>query len=411
MANGPELSRPSRAAREKTAICMRFKDVVTCLHRLGARVLALSLCVGTGAGLAASGAHADTLVVIAGPATGRHAHLFSAMRAGAQDAVRAGAPLATKDITVQAGDAPPAALAGAGLVFRDADDGCDAVRARGAATEIISQSPALVIGHPCPAAAIAAAPVYAAAGIPFIALGVRHPALTDQRAGNMIFRLSGRDDRQGEAAAAALKDAAPEGRIAIVQDRTAYARSVLAETTAALEARGLKADPILPIVAGRRDYAAVIDQIAAARSEAVLFAGYPSEAVVLLRGLRTAGISVRLIGSDATATPDFAEAVIASGSGPRNVMVLARAPLQGAAAGIGKEDELSVLAAAAIEAWWAAVLQAGSPEPARVISVLGTEELPTRALGPISFDAQGDARLPSFRAAPLMAGRWNPGTP
>ena len=63
------------------------------------------------------------------------------------------------------------------------------------------RKPAFVVGHPCSGSAVAAASLYGAAGIVFIAPGVRHPALTAKRAGMTVFRLAGRDDRQGDAAA------------------------------------------------------------------------------------------------------------------------------------------------------------------------------------------------------------------
>ena len=116
---------------------------------------------------------ADPTIVVAGPATGRHAETLAAMAEGAR---RAGAGHAIRLIEV--------------------DDGCDAGRAEGAARLIVADKPDLVLGHPCPAAAIAAAKVYAASGVLFIALGVRHPDLTDKRAGPTIFRLAGRDDRR-----------------------------------------------------------------------------------------------------------------------------------------------------------------------------------------------------------------------
>jgi len=205
--------------------------------------------LGAALALEALPASAET-VIVAGPATGRLAATLPAMVSGARKAA-----------------------AGAPIEIIDADDGCDAARAAGAARVIAAGRPALVIGHPCPGAAIAAARVYADAGVLFIALGVRHPALTDQRAGPTIFRLAGREDRQGRAAADALIALAPSGRIAIVQDRTAYARGLTAAITAALGERRITPPAVVPIVAGRRDYDAEVARLRASPPDAVFFAG------------------------------------------------------------------------------------------------------------------------------------------
>lgn len=352
----------------------------------GPAVFAAALICLASLGLARP-ALAEELVVVAGPATGRHSALLQTM---ADTATRA------------------AAAASPTLKIIEEDDGCDPARAKGTAALIVDKKPSLVIGHPCPAAAIAAAPLYAAAGIPFIALGVRHPALTSPRAGPAVFRLAGRDDRQGDAAAEALLRAAPEKRIAIIQDRTAYARSILAETTGALTRAAAPPALVLPIVAGRRDYEPEIAKLAAAKPEAILFAGYPSEAAVILRGLRKAGLTATLIASDANATPEFAEAANLSNSPADAVQVLTPAEAHSGADAIPPQSRgLSILAAAAIESWTAAASAAGSNDPAKIAAALSAAPVATQSMGEISFDANGDARLPSFTAARLVAGQWS----
>ncbi len=306
-------------------------------------------------------------VVVAGPAAGRHAETLPAMVAGARQAA-----------------------AGAGLDIVDVDDGCDAVRAEGAARDIVSSKPGLVIGHPCPAAAIAAARVYAEAGVVFIALGVRHPGLTDQRAGPTIFRLAGRDDRQGAEAAADLMALASGGRIAIVQDRTAYARGLTAAVTAGIEAAKGLPPVVVPIVAGRRDYDAELAKLAVQPPAAIFFAGYPPEAAVVLRGLRKARFSAGVIASDANATDEFAQAAEGSLS-PVRVMV------RGVGSGGLDPSDLEDAAGRAVTLWRAA-REAGDPA-----AVLGAESGSDAA----AFDGKGDARVVSFVAVPLVAGRWS----
>jgi branched-chain amino acid transport system substrate-binding protein len=330
------------------------------------------LCMAALAGLwLAAPAHAGASVVVAGPATGRHAETLPAMLAGAQRGAD-----------------------GAEVIVTDVDDGCDAGRAEGAARLIIAGKPDLVIGHPCPAAAIAAARIYAAANVVFIALGVRHPDLTDKRAGPTIFRLAGRDDRQGPAAADELAVRSPLGRIAIVQDRTAYARGLTAAVTAALAARNLPPPVVVPIVAGRRDYDQDLAKLKTAPPEAVFFAGYPPEAAVVLRGLRKAGIGAAMIASDANATEEFARAATARNDADLGGVV--KVMLQAPGSGGFDANELAAAAAHAVAAWRAAW------DTGNTASALSTQDLK----GVTTFGELGDARLASFTAVPLVAGRW-----
>lgn len=316
------------------------------------------------AAFAAVEAAAEPTIVVAGPATGRHAELLPQMLSGARQSIRG---------------------AGEQVLIEDEDDGCDAGRAEGTARLIAARKPALVIGHPCPAAAIAAARVYAAHSVLFIALGVRHPELTDKRAGTTVFRLAGRDDRQGLAAAEELARMASGGSVAIVQDRTAYARGLTKAVTAELAGRGVGPPVVVPIVAGRRDYDAELKPLIAAPPSAVFFAGYPSEAVVILRGLAKAGLKSAFLASDANTGSELAQ--VAADSAGKEIKVMVKAPGSGGLDG----PELGEAAARAVTAWLQARKSGGAESVARAL-------VATDGAGAPLFDANGDARAPSYVA-------------
>lgn len=356
-------------------------------------------------------------IAIAAPLAGRHADLGREIMAGVEIALERAA-VAGQDLSDVA-------------TILSEDDGCDAGRGEAAARNLARLRPDVVIGHPCAGAAIAAARIYAEAGVLFIATGVRHPALTDARAGPLVFRLAGRDDRQGEAAAKALAQMAPGGRIAIVHDRTAYARRILDGTADALKRRGLVLDAVVPIVAGRRSYDAEIVRLAAMRPEAILFAGYPAEAAVLLVGLRNAGLGAPLVATDAVATKEFANVISETLGEGAGVSVLvnaepwrslvdddkaliplpdrgsATAVLARAAVGVAAGPDLKTLADAGVTAWLAAARLGESRDAAAIGAALqGPQGLQTSA-GALSFDEKGDARLDSFMPARLAAGQWS----
>ncbi len=149
-------------------------------------------------------ASAEIAIAIAGPATGREAPRAAAALAGARRAAA--------NINAKGG------INGEQIAVIAADDGCDAARAGALAAELSQQKVALVLGHPCTAAALAAAKVYGEKNVLFIATSTRHKALTTPRAGATIFRLAGRDDKQGEEAGRYLADAFKGKSIAAVHD-------------------------------------------------------------------------------------------------------------------------------------------------------------------------------------------------
>ena len=344
-------------------------------------------------------ARADVVIAVAAPLTGRFAPLGKETLLAVE--------MAAEDTNAAGG------IKGQKVVIVAEDDGCDSARARDAATRLAEQRPAVVIGHPCAGAAIAAAPIYAERKLIFIAPGVRHTVLTDKRAGPGVFRLAGRDDRQGAAAAAALARAAPGGKIAIVQDRTAYARGILADTLKELAALGAPPPLVIPIVAGKRDYPDVVDQIAKAGSQATLFAGYPSEAALILSGLRKAGVSQVFIGSDSISgqvmtVPD------AQSTTPE-VFVLT--PYSAALADVEPKLRARILAVAkdagapftaayaAAEVWRQAASSAATENFTNIATVISRATFETSALGEIRFDSRGDAMISSFASTPAVVAR------
>ena len=355
-----------------------------------------------------SAAAADIVIGVGAPLTGPRAAEGRAIVAAAENAIAR--------INSEGG------ISGQQIRITAGADGCEPSQASIAAAAIVAEKPALVVGHPCSSAAIAAARVYASANVIFIATGARHPDLTVRRAGKMVFRLAGRDDAQGAAAGAYLAAAYADRPIAIIQDRTAYARRLTAHVMAALQKGGKFGVLQIPIVAGEKDYGAAIAKLKEARTGAVYFAGFPSEAALVLRQMRDAGVEAPFIGCDTLATSEFPEAAGATGEGAqifagfdwgaskdqassKDHASSNAQPRSGVPAGSNGADGASVRTAAAIEIWAAAARIANSTDTALVAAILSHETLPAE-VGQLSFDSNGDARIPSFAIHRLSGGKW-----
>ena len=263
--------------------------------------LAAALAASGATSLAAAPAAAEVLVALAVPASGRGAERGAAMRSGAERAIAA--------LNAAGG------IGGETVRLAIEDDGCAAPSAADAARRIVARAPALVLGHPCAGAAISAARIYGPSRALYIASATRHPGLTTPRPGPTIFRLDGRDDRQGTFAAEALQRLAGGGRVALVSDRTAYARRIVTEARTALLAAGVREPAMLTLVAGEKTYDALIGELVRSGATALLFAGFPLEGAIVLRQMRAAGFGAAFVGTDAVATREFVLAAGEAGAG------------------------------------------------------------------------------------------------
>ena len=362
------------------------------------RVIALALVLALVIGPAA---RAEEIVAVAAPLSGRH-------RAAGEE-VRRAAELAVAALNAQGG------VLGQQLALAAEDDGCEAAQALAAARTLADRRPALVVGHTCSSAALAAAPVYAAANLLFVSPAARHPALTQKRASKTIFRLAGRDDRQGAAAALWLAREAGERPVAVVHDPTSYARSLARQAAEGAARAGLSNVIVVAIRTGQKDYGEAAARLKDAHVGALFFAGFPAEAALLLGGVRALGLDSHFLGSDSLAGGDFAAALPSEESSVR-VLLPNDPPARPGWIRASFEREHgsrppSVLMArtyAAVEAWADAARRASSFEPDRVGAVLERYTIDTSALGPLSFDDNGDARVASYVPARWDGGSWVP---
>lgn len=324
-------------------------------------------------------------IVVVGPMTGRYSAYGDALRAAVASRLPTseGATHSASKITFE-------------------DDACDASKAVETAHRIVTARPDLVIGHPCSSAAVAAAPVYARAGIVFLATFARHADLTDKRAGPTVFRVAGRDDAQGAVAAQYLADVAGSKRIVVLHDRTQHMSRLAKSAIAALQARGgqhTAQASEFPFVASKLDYAALVEQVQAEQRAmgdigAIFFAGYPQEAILILRQLRARGLTAPWLGSDAVGTSELGASLAQSLEPVRVLMV----PGIDAASAIKQQTE------AALDIAQAALKTNSVGEVAKSIQ---TGEWST-PLGRITFDAKGDGRLPSYEVREWRNGLWQP---
>jgi len=344
----------------------------------------------------AAAAHAGDLTVgIAGPFTGSYATFGEQMKRGAEQAVA--------DINAAGG------VNGGKLILKMGDDACDPKQAVTVANQLISDGVRLIIGHYCSGSAIPASKVYMEEGAVLITPAATNPKLTDE-AKDVIFRVCGRDDRQGSVDAKYILKNFAGKKIAIINDQSAYGLGLANEVKKTLNDAGVQEVLFEAYTPSERDYSALISRIKQANAEVLFIGGYHTEAGLIARQLKEQGASVQLVGGDALVTDELwkiagpaAEGMLMSfGPDPRKRPEAQ--PIIEALRKSGYEPEgYTFYTYAAFQALIAAIKNAGSADPMKVATALRAKPVDT-VLGSLSFDAKGDVSGPTY-----VMYRWHDG--
>ncbi len=326
-------------------------------------------------------AEADQVVAVVSPMTGLQS-------ANGID-FTGGVELAVNDISAKGG------LLGQKLAYVEVDDGCDPDQAEAAAQEIISELPAVVIGHFCSSCSIRAAPLYAKAHILQISPTSTGPALTEMGIGT-VFRMLGRDDNQGRTIAHRLAEVWPHGQIAVLDDGGLYGKGLADVVRSELKSLGVRPliDESFP--PGAQSYDGIVRRMADAKIRAVFVGAYELDIAVIAREVAEAKLPIAILAGDALIAPSFWEA--AGKAGEAVIFTYSPNPLDlPAGKALIKLGQLhgmelggqALLTYASVQVWAEAVQQAHSFDTAKVAAALHSGQF-TTIIGQVRFNAKGD---------------------
>ncbi len=351
-------------------------------------MLKTTLCAGVAVlALGVGMAKADIVIAVAGPMTGSYASMGEQALKGAEQAV--------KDINAKGG------VLGQKLKLEVGDDACDPKQAVAVANQLVNKGVKFVAGHFCSGSSIPASAVYQEEGLIQISWGSTNPKLTEQGFGN-VYRVCGRDDQQGPAAAELLATKFKGKKVAILQDKTAYGKGLADETKKKLNELGVQEVMYEAYTAGEKDYSALVTKLKQANIDVIYLGGYHSEAGLIVRQASEQGLKVTLVGGDSLGTSEFAAIAGKAGDGtlfsfnpdprkdPANKKVV-----EAIRAGGYEPEGYTLYTYGAIQAYAQAVAAAKSTKPADVNKQLHALTLDT-VLGKVGFDAKGDLKAPGF---------------
>lgn len=348
--------------------------------------------------LGACPALAEIVIGAAAPASGPNAALGEQLRRGAQ--------MAVDDLNATGG------IRGERLSLAFADDGCEPRKAVEAATGLATQKVRAVIGHYCSGASIPASKVYEKAGILQISPASTHPRFTDEGGWNVV-RLVPRDDDQAQAAATLVLEKFPGRKVAVVNDQSPGFAALAARFRAGLRAKGVAPALEESLKAGTKDFAPLLQRIAASGAEVIYLPASYVEAAAIVRALRAAGSRAQIVSGDSLVTDDFgaqakeaAEGTLMTFTFDPRKSPAARSVLERMRAEERTGEGFTLYAYAAVQALAAAAEATGTLESARLAEWLRGGNRFDTVVGPVSFDQKGDLREPRIAWFKWMGGRY-----
>jgi branched-chain amino acid transport system substrate-binding protein len=331
--------------------------------------------------LSAKPAGAEIRIATAGPMTGDYAW--------AGDRYQKGAGLAVEDLNAKGG------VLGQKVELIVGDDFCNAEQAVALARKLISDGVVFVAGHWCSHATIPASKVYEQARVLEIAPGSASAKVTDEGGPN-VFRVCGRDDRQGEKVADYLGGHWAGKGIAILDDGTVWGKGVADGTRRRLRQLGVPLAVDAAFTAGEPEYSALVAKMQAAGVEVLFIGGYHREAGLILRQAHDRAYDLKLIANSAMALEDFPmiagpeltgtvmAAMTDMRASPQAADVVARFRAEGY-----EPLGYTLYAYAAVQVWAQAAQAAGSLDLNAVTRIMHSRRFET-VLGKIGFDEKGD---------------------
>jgi branched-chain amino acid transport system substrate-binding protein len=279
----------------------------------------------------------------------------------------------------------------------EGDDGCESRRATDVARTMIQNDARLVVGHFCSSASMAAAPLYADANVMMITPSATFSDLTDKGFWN-VFRLTGRDDAQGELAAKRIKNNGDGAEVVLLTDGQI--------DTAAVADRFLVNMPNARKISVKTSDVRLPNDTALITATSAYLALQAPDAAVAAKALKSVNAGIVLYGPDALQAETYSTRGEAAANGTRITFLrdFARTSDPRLAGSLPSKDGAVLAAYAAVETFVSAA-KATNVNDTRVMSQwLTAGNAVVSIVGSLVFDAKGD-----LKDQPYVWYRWQDG--
>ena len=283
------------------------------------------------------------------------------------------------------------------------DDAGDPKQGTAAAQKLVDAKVNGVIGHLNSGTSIPASKIYSDAGIPQISPSATNPKFT-RNGYKTAFRVVADDVHLGGTLGRYAVKQLKGKSIAVIDDRTAYGQGVADEFEKGVKGSGGKTVAREFTSDKATDFTAILTSIKAKKPDVIFFGGMDAVAGPMMRQMKQLGINAKFVGGDGICSSELPK--LAAGTMSDGQVVCAEA---GGVEGTAKKsmddfyaaykkkynDDVKVYAPYvydALNVMVAAMVKAGSAEPAKYLPVLAKTEGYKGVTGTIGFDAKGDIK-------------------
>jgi branched-chain amino acid transport system substrate-binding protein len=283
------------------------------------------------------------------------------------------------------------------------DDAADPKQGTAAAQKLVDSKVSGVVGHLNSGTSIPASKIYSDAGIPQISPSATNPKFT-RNGYKTTFRVVADDVHLGGTLGKYAVTTLKGKSIAIIDDRTAYGQGVADEFEKGVKAAG-------GAIVGREftndkatDFSAILTTLKGKKPDVVFFGGMDAGGGRALRQMKQLGLEAKFMGGDGICTGELPK-LAAEGMGDGQVVCAEAGGVEGEQkkamddfrAAYKKKFNADVQIYApyvydAVNVMVAAMVKAGSSDPAKYLPALASTSGYKGVTGTISFDNKGDIK-------------------
>ena len=296
------------------------------------------------------------------------------------------------------------------------DDGADPKQGTAAAQKLVDSKVNGVIGHLNSGTSIPASKIYSDAGIPQISPSATNPKFTRQGY-KTTFRVVADDVHLGGTLGKYAVKELKGKSIAVIDDRSAYGQGVADEFEKGVKSAGGSTVDRQFTNDKATDFTAILTAIKSKNPDVIFYGGMDSQAGPMIRQMQQLGIKAKLVGGDGICSAELPK--LAAGTLADGQVVCAEAGGVEGQAKKGMDDfyaaykkkynsEVQVYAPYvydALNVMVAAMVKAGSAEPAKYLPVLAKTEGFKGVTGVIGFDDKGDVKNGALTLYTYKAGK------
>jgi branched-chain amino acid transport system substrate-binding protein len=327
-----------------------------------------------------------------GPTSGGIAHLGKDNENGARMAIE---ELNAKGVTIGGKKAKFELLA--------EDDAGDPKQGTAVAQKLVDSKVNGVVGHLNSGTTIPASKVYHDAGIPQISPSATNPKYT-RNGYKTAFRVVADDVHLGGTLGRYAAKELKAKTFAVIDDRTAYGQGVAEEFEKAVKAAGGKIAERQFTTDKATDFTAILTAVKSKKPDVVFYGGMDAVAGPMIRQMKQLGINAKFMGGDGICSGELPK--LAAGTMADNQVVCAeaggvegkqKAGMEKFKADFKKKFNADVQIYApyvydAVNVMVAAMVKAGSADPAKYLPVLAKTKDYKGVTGDITFDEKGDIK-------------------